>query len=217
LVISREDKSQTDRLKRNHRGMRGSITVLSLSAVLGLCALATPVQATLLKGYVNENQTLEGQTQTGGAEQSTLNGAIQAESFPASYEGTWQIQTEVTDSAVETVQAGQKMISNIDFVRKPDGRIVANWNQPGWTETKVSIKSYSTTEAMTDRTTYYYGERMNGSWAARSRDSFTQIEPHKMIAKSYVDQYIDGQYLGRYRTKSVLFRSGDNKVALNEK
>jgi hypothetical protein len=192
--------------------MRGSITALALSAVLGLCAVATPILATpLLKGYVNENQTLE--TGADQQSQSTLSGAVQAESFPSTYEGNWQIHTEVTDSAVESVPAGQKMVSNIDFVRKPDGRVVANWNQPGWTETKVSITSYSTSEAMTDRTTYYYGERMNGSWAARSRDSFTQVEPNKMIAKSYIDQYIDGQYLGRYRTKSVLVRETDNKVA----
>jgi hypothetical protein len=192
--------------------MRGSITALTLSAILGLFALATPTLATpLLKGYVNENQTLE--TGADQQSQSTLSGAVQAESFPSTYEGNWQIHTEVTDSAVESVPAGQKMVSIIDFVRKPDGRIVANWNQPGWTETKVSITSYSTSEAMTDRTTYYYGERMNGSWAARSRDSFTQVEPNKMIAKSYIDQYIDGQYLGRYRTKSVLLRQTDNKVA----
>jgi hypothetical protein len=198
--------------------MRGSFTALTLSAILGLCALAAPGQATpLLKGYVNENQSLDGQASTNPQHSSsTLNAAIQADSFPSTFEGTWQIQTEVTDSAVETVQAGQKLVSNIDFIRKPDGRIVANWNQPGWTETKVSITSYSTSEAMTDRTTYYYGERMNGSWAARSRDSFTQIEPNKMIAKSYVDQYIDGNYLGRYRTKSVLFRHTDNKVALSK-
>jgi hypothetical protein len=190
--------------------MQSAIKSLTLSAILGLCAFATSAEASpLLKGYVNETQTLDA-----GADQSTtLNAAVQAESFPSTYEGTWQVHTEVTDSAVETVPSGQKMVSNIDFVRRPDGRVVANWNQPGWTETKVSITSYSTSEAMTDRTTYYYGERMNGSWAARSRDSFTQVEPNKMIAKSYIDQYIDGQYLGRYRTKSVLLRATDNRVA----
>jgi hypothetical protein len=195
--------------------MRGSIKSLTLSAIFGLCALATPADAApLLKGYVNESQSIE--SQTGAADQqsqSGLSGAVQAESFPSTYEGTWHVETQVTDSAVESVPNGQKMVSNIDFVRRPDGRIVANWNQPGWTETKVSITSYSTSEAMTDRTTYYYGERMNGSWAARSRDSFTQLEPNKMISKSYVDQYIDGQYLGRYRTKSILIRATDNRVA----
>ena len=99
------------------------------------------------------------------------------------------------------------MISDVEFVRKPDGRIVASWVQPGWTETQSSILTWSTTEGQVDRTNYYYGDKMNGAWAAKSRDKFTQLDNNRIASTSYVDQYIDGHYLGRYRTKSVLVRT----------
>jgi hypothetical protein len=141
---------------------------------------------------------------------------VRADSLPAAYEGSWRCLTVVTDSAVGAVSAGQKLESDVDFVRTADGRVVARWRQPGWTETQSSILTWSAREGQVDRTSYFYGERLNGAWAARARDRFTQVGDDKIVAQSYVDQYIDGQYLGRYRTKSVLVRtSGPGDLALN--
>lgn len=129
-------------------------------------------------------------------------------SFPANYSGRWQCVTRVVDSAVDSVAVGTELKSEVCFVDVPDGRVVARWVQPGWTETQASAMSWSSREAQTDRTSYYYGEGMNGSWASRSRDHFLQVGIDRLECKSYVDQYLDGRYIGRYRTISILSRLG---------
>lgn len=139
-------------------------------------------------------------------------------SFPANYSGRWQCVTKVVDSAVETVAVGTEMVSEVCFVEVPDGRVVARWVQPGWSETQASAMSWSSREAQTDRTSYYFGEGMNGSWASRSRDHFMQVGQDKLECKSYVDQYMDGRYIGRYRTISTLTRVGTvNTIAQTER
>ncbi|HEY9869664.1 MAG TPA: hypothetical protein V6D08_10905 [Candidatus Obscuribacterales bacterium] len=168
------------------------------------CLSGTPGDGKLLRGYVSENQEL---TESKELSNQPMTGSVRADSLPASYEGTWRCLTIVTDSAVTAVPVGQKMVSDVQFLRKPDGRIIANWSQPGWTETQCSILTWSKTQGQVDRTNYYYGEKMQGAWAARSRDKFTQVGGDRILAESYVDQYIDGHYLGRYRTRSVLTRT----------
>lgn len=139
-------------------------------------------------------------------------------SFPANYSGRWQCVTRVVDSAVDTVAIGTELKSEVAFVDIPDGRVVARWVQPGWTETQASAMSWSSREAQTDRTSYYFGEGMNGSWASRSRDHFMQVATDRLECKSYVDQYLDGRYIGRYRTISILTRVGTvNTIAQGAK
>lgn len=129
-------------------------------------------------------------------------------SFPISFAGRWQCVTKVIDSAVQTVGVGTELVSEVFFVELNDGRVVARWVQPGWTETQASALSWSSREAQTDRTSYYFGEGTNGAWASRSRDHFLQNGPDRLECKSYIDQYMNGRYLGRYRTISVLTRLG---------
>ncbi len=138
-------------------------------------------------------------------------------SFPASYQGAWYCQTTVVDSTLPAVLQGQVIGSEVVFFLSKDGGIHARWNQPGWVETQSQAITFNGTEAKADRTTYYFGDNMQGSWAARARDQFAQTGPDIISAKSYVDQYLDGQYLGRYRTISVLKRSGaaQNMASMN--
>ncbi|MBX9668760.1 MAG: hypothetical protein K2X93_14130 [Candidatus Obscuribacterales bacterium] len=129
-------------------------------------------------------------------------------SFPISFAGRWQCVTKVIDSAVQTVGVGTELVSEVFFVELNDSRVVARWIQPGWTETQASALSWSSREAQTDRTSYYFGEGTNGAWASRSRDHFLQNGPDRLECKSYIDQYMNGRYIGRYRTVSILTRLG---------
>jgi hypothetical protein len=128
-------------------------------------------------------------------------------SFPQAFEGRWRCVTIVTDSTLDTVERGNEMISEIQFQRSADGKVSAQWNQSGWREAAAAITAWSPTEAQIDRTDYYFGENADGTWGARSRDRFTQVDKWKIIGQSYVDQYKNGQYLGRYRTKSILYKT----------
>jgi len=142
------------------------------------------------------------------------------DSFPAGFVGTWQCVTRVTSSAVETVNPGTTLASEVRFVAEPGGKgkVKAVWVQPGWTEAQAAAVAWNDSEARVDRTCYYYGEGMNGSWASRSRDHFVRKSPDTIECDSYVDQYLDGRYLGRYRTISVLTKMGTvDTIATSEK
>lgn len=143
----------------------------------------------------------------GHVEEATLGAQVQQqlpESFPNAYQGNWHCVTTVIDSAVPTVAPGVVTQCDIEFKRNVDGRLTAHWMQQGWTESQSSVTCFSATAARLDRTSYYWGETTTGAWAARSRDDFEMLPNNTIIAKSYVDQYIDGQYVGRYRTNSIL-------------
>ena len=182
--------------------------------LLSSLALNLPAQSTLLHGYLEEKAPTHSDSISGAAEIRAQEVPL-ANSFPAAYQGAWHCVTTVVDSAVAAVggvpavTVGQTMLSDVAFVKQPDGRIVAKWNQPGWTESQATITTFSKTDARVDRTNYYVAEGMEQSWAARSRDQFSQTDRDSMVAKSYVDQYVDGQFAGRYHTTSVLQKQPD--------
>jgi len=86
-----------------------------------------------------------------------LQGAItQSDSFPPSFAGAWKCVTVVVDSAVDTVAVGQRVESKVRFMAQPDGRVLAKWQQPGWTEASEQITRVSDREAALDRTNYFF-------------------------------------------------------------
>ncbi|HEY9713223.1 MAG TPA: hypothetical protein V6C72_07120 [Chroococcales cyanobacterium] len=183
-------------------GTTRRLNALSLALVAVLVSVA-PAQAKILHGYLEEIAPAQSDSKSDTASAPATN------SFPVSYQGNWHCVTTVTDSGIASVPNGQVMESNVQFHRTADGRILAHWTQPGWTETQATITTYSPTAARIDRTNYYVAEGMQGQWAARSRDQFTQVAGDSIIAKSYVDQYQDGLYVGRYRTTSILHKTSE--------
>jgi hypothetical protein len=191
--------------------------LLALSAI---SILQLPVSATTLSGHLEEQQQISPAQQAGATSRAfpaaPAVSDLDPNTFPKTYTGTWSSQTTVVDSTAPQVLAGQVINSDVVFYPTSDGRVQARWNQPGWVETQTVASSFGKdhSEAKSDRTTYYFGENAQGSWAARARDQFALTAPDTITAKSYVDQYIDGQYVGRYRTVSVLKRtSSDPTVA----
>jgi hypothetical protein len=139
-----------------------------------------------------------------------LQGAItQSDSFPPSFAGAWKCVTVVVGSAVDTVSVGQRVESQVRFMAQPDGRVVAKWQQPGWTEAAERITRVNEREAALDRTNYFinHGE---GGWAAHSTDHYTEIAPNRISAYSNVEQFASGQYMGRYQTRSMLYRVNED-------
>jgi hypothetical protein len=234
--------------------VRGPGFLFGISAMLLLAAI--PAEATLLRGYLQQNITTETSPvvqnhaavhpphltpsapsasaedvtrygasigTTGGVQSDNglkepqsirrlngINGMIAANSFPASFEGAWRCVTVVIDSAIPTVRVGERIESQVAFLPQNDGRIVAHWNQTGWGETAEAINSVSNVEANMERTNYYFERDRSTGWAARSRDHYLQISQNKIAADSDVDQFVGGQFLGQYRTKSMLFRLESN-------
>jgi len=194
-------------------------TILALSLLFVSQSVAS---ATTLSGRVEERNENQTQSQSSTNPTDGVFSAIQPSAsdlnpntFPKSYLGDWACQTKVTDSTVATVSAGQTIDSEVTFYATAGGRVQARWNQAGWVETQNTANSYGKNEAKSDRTTYYFGENSQGSWAARSRDQFALTDADTISATSYVDQYIDGQYAGRYRTASVLKRISSNPTIAN--
>lgn len=133
---------------------------------------------------------------------------LQIQNDPLSrFQGTWQSVTVVTDSLVATVPAGQQVVSTMEFAKSNEGRLHARWQQPGWREAQAAITVLSPENFLIDRTSYY----MDGSsWATRSRDQYTLLGNSQILAVSEIDQYIDGRYVGRYCTRSVLTKISDS-------
>lgn len=206
----------------NPRNHMKKITILSATmlAMMGLL----PAQANVLHGYLEhqaESQTAPNSTpdQAPNPAPSTdsISGAIETlmpNSYPSGYQGQWRCVTTVVDSGVSAIPTGQVMLSDVTFARQADGRVTAAWTQPGWTESTSSVTAFSSTEARVDRTNYFVSKDIDQSWAARSRDQFTQTTRQSITAKSYVDQYVDGQFVGRYRTTSVLQKAPGSDIAL---
>lgn len=200
------------------------ITVLGAALLIATTAMpAQSAETNVLHGYVEQqteptaapnptpntapNSAPTSDSITGGVE------TLIPESYPSGYQGSWHCVTTVVDSGVPAIPTGQVMLSDVTFALQSDGRVTAAWTQPGWTESTSSVTSFSATEARVDRTNYFVSKDLDQSWAARSRDQFSQTSRQTIAAKSYVDQYVDGQFVGRYRTTSVLQKANGSDLA----
>lgn len=174
-----------------------------ISMVLLLATI--PAQAGLLKGYLHTGSTTPDEEAT-----KLHRSMIRDNSFPETFAGLWKCVTVVVDSAVSSVPIGQRVESEVSFVEQKDGRIVARWEQPGWTEAQASVHPMSPREVSLERTNYYMNHGLNGGWAAHSRDRYLQIDANRIAASSHVEQFIDGKFLGQYQTRSMLYRVSED-------
>jgi hypothetical protein len=198
--------------------VRGPFFLSVISVVL--LAVAIPAQATLLRGYLQQSTSAvavgeDYQPDSVNPESTKLHRAMIAEnSFPQTFAGVWKCVTVVVDSAVASIPVGQRLESAVNFVQTNDGRVVARWEQQGWTEAQASVVPVSANEVNLERTNYFTESGLRGGWAAHSRDKYLQIDANRIAATSMVEQFIDGKFLGQYQTKSMLYRvSGDLALA----
>lgn len=131
---------------------------------------------------------------------------LTVDSFPQSFAGAWRCVTVVVNSSVNFIPVGQRVQSQVAFVKRKDGKVVAHWDQAGWTESNVNITPVSEQEASLERTNYLLKHGAQSNWAARSRDHYLKLDADRIAAESSIDQYMDGQLLGQYQTRSMLYR-----------
>lgn len=200
--------------------VRGPAFLSIISLVL--LAATIPAQAALLRGYLQQGPAATASSgedfqsdSIGIAPEATkLHRAMIADnSFPQAFAGAWKCITVVVDSAVSSIPIGHRVESAVNFVQTNDGRVVARWEQPGWTEAQSSVVPVSDNEVSLERTNYYM-EHGATAWAAHSKDRYLQIDANRIAASSQVEQFIGGRFLGQYQTKSMLYRvSGDIALA----
>ncbi len=192
------------------------------SSIISVILLLTipAAQATLLKGYAHTdmfgpvaapaddiNTSNQPAPQGEQAQQAMPpNLSKDPDSFPVSFAGTWRCVTVVVSSALPSVPVGETIESAVSFIRQPDGRILALWEQPGWTEAQQKVQPVSENEASLERTNYFLEPGAGGQWAAHSRDHYLRLDNNRMQAESRVDQFVGGQFMGRYETRSMLYR-----------
>jgi hypothetical protein len=123
-------------------------------------------------------------------------------SFPTAFAGLWRCESLVVASAVPDVSPGQRMISQVNFVKSAEGSVSMTWAQDGWTSTLTSLRVKGDSQASTSRVNQY----MTGNWSARSRDRYVKVSENLLVAESRVEQYLSGQYVGTYNTQSILYR-----------
>lgn len=193
--------------------------ITTLSAMLLASANVVPAQGNVLHGYLEhqaQQESAPAATPAQAPASDSISGGVEAlvpNSYPTGYQGSWHCVTTVVDSGVATIPTGQVLLSDVTFAKQTDGRVTAAWNQPGWTESQSEVTAFSSSDARVDRTNYFVSKDLDQSWAARSRDQFSQSNRNSITAKSYVDQYVDGQFVGRYRTTSVLQRQPGTDLA----
>lgn len=123
-------------------------------------------------------------------------------SFPSAFAGQWRCESLVVSSAVPEVMPGQKIISQVNFVKSREGAVTMVWSQAGWTSTLTGLRVKGDNQATASRVNQY----MTGNWSARSRDRYIKISENQLVAQSRVEQYVNGQYVGTYVTQSNLYR-----------
>lgn len=199
--------------------LRGPLLLYAISCVLLIAAV--PAEAVLLQGYLQDEQS-SGQELVPVASEIappaasfSLDSTLARDSFPNSFAGTWKCLTVVIDSAVASVEIGSRLESQVEFSRGEDGKVLAHWSQPGWTEAAMSVTALNDHEADLNRTNMYVLPAAgNSSWTAKSSDHYLQFEADQIAAVSSVDQFVNGEYLGRYRTKSLLVRIAQSPLAM---
>lgn len=164
-----------------------------------LMAFTAPANATILKGQVTTNDTQS--TQPGLAmSASATNESAQAKVVA----GGWNCTSQVVASSCPTVSPGTVIESFIHYLRNTQGAVVQNWQEPGWTPAASAIFKLSDWTFATQKESSI--QTAQGRVTARSQEKLKVVNPNTMVAESTVHQYLNGQFIGPYKTNSVMHK-----------
>lgn len=185
--------------ERNHGINMNKYINGALIALTTLIAIA-PVNATVLKGGVSSNNF-----QQNGMLQGSVENSVSAAEQAREVEGTWNCVSKVVDSNCPSIIPGTVVQSFIQFLRNAEGSLVQNWQESGWTPASTPVLKFGNSQISTSKeATFQNGQ---GGWTARTQERMKMLNPQTMIAESTVQQYLNGQFVGTYKTTSVLRKS----------
>jgi hypothetical protein len=158
-----------------------------------------PANATMLQGGVQANASIPSQHLIAA---TTVNQAALRDARARALEGVWQSSTQVTGSTVPSIMPGTVVQSMVQYSRDAKGDLVESWCEEGWTPSSASVVKLDNAVMTTSHVSTQGGR--GGSWSARTHDVFRMVSPNTMVGESIVDQYINGQLAGQYKTSSIL-------------
>ncbi|HEY9677634.1 MAG TPA: hypothetical protein V6C76_06475 [Drouetiella sp.] len=162
-----------------------------------------PANAMMLQGGVQRSTLVQPQMA-----QPMLSGAASAEAQRSAraqvLEGNWTCMSQVTGSNVPGVTSGTVVHSMVQYRPDGAGNMVESWFQNNWTPATSAVVKLDSAVLTSSRES---ASNTSNGWTARCHDIYKIVAPNKMIAESIVHQFVNGTYVGDYKTQSVLTKS----------
>ncbi len=181
----------------------GNIINIAVCAI-ALSHTATPAEAVMLHGSVETADFTAVQPMPLSA---ALSAVQQSDARANLLEGNWKCVSQVVGSNVAGVAAGSVVESAVKYTRDGRGNLVEYWSQDQWTPASSAVVKLDT-DLMTSTHESISPAANGAAWSARSHDMYKIIAPDRIVAQSIVEQFVNGQFVGRYKTASVLQKVG---------
>ena len=122
--------------------------------------------------------------------------------------GKWSMQTVVTSSNCPYILTGTTTESNLEIKTLPMKRegvnfLKALWKGGKWANSSGTIKLLNEKEAISERVTSFKTNDRN-NWKSILIDHLKLTENNTIHSESIVLQYKNGQFIGEYKTFSIL-------------
>lgn len=176
---------------------------------IAICSLAlsqtlTPAHAVMLHGSVQTADFTSAQPMPLAA---SLSANQQRAARASILEGTWQCVSQVVASNVPGVAPGNVVQSAMQYSLDRTGNMVGHWQQDQWSPASSAVVKIDSDLLTSSRESVNAGAG-GRAWSARSHDMYKIIAPNKMLAQSIVEQFVNGQFVGKYKTASILQKVG---------
>jgi hypothetical protein len=171
---------------------------------LSLTQVITPASAVMLHGSVQTADFASAQPMPMSA---SLSPQAQRDARADVLEGNWKCVSQVVASNVPGVTPGKVVQSAVQYRKDGRGNLVELWFQNQWTPANSAVVKLDS-DLLTSTHESTSPGNDGGAWSARSHDLYKIVAPTRIVAKSTVEQFVNGQFIGQYQTASVLLKSG---------
>lgn len=213
ISYSHNMRVRTAKFAEQERVMRFlSEALVSVGLVVAMVQFSS-ASAMMLTGHVQSNYTAGGSVENSvqaNSQPFAMQAQESAEQTAARFQGTWKCLTTVVSSNVPSIAPGTKVSCALTFQTLNDGQVKAAWEQKGWTSSETTVGKCSNGALHLSHTNHF-----SRGWAAHAEDYAKVTSPTTMVSQSVVDQYIDGQLAGQYKTQSQLVKVGGSMQVAN--